>query len=161
MNPLETTVGMLFAAVLVGIALFFARRQQLAWKSLHSGTSIGTEQRRYLLKQIGRRLLGSVLLVLLAGMLVGSLYLDWDPNTYSTRDRPPEEQEAAKQALRFITIYVMTMMLLVMAILALAVFDLWAVARFGVQQQKQLAQEHQDALEAELAQLRQKRAELN
>jgi hypothetical protein len=35
--------------------------------------------------------------------------------------------------------------------LAVAVFDFWDTARFGVQQQKLLFQQHQEMLEAELA----------
>jgi len=71
------------------------------------------------------------------------------------------EQEADKQATRFLIIYWMALLLLVMAVLALAVFDLWATVRHGVQQQKQLFQEHQEMLEAELEEHRHRQSEMN
>jgi hypothetical protein len=49
----------------------------------------------------------------------------------------------------------------VMATLALAVFDLWATARHGVQQQKRLLLEHQEMLAAELEELRHRQSEMN
>ena len=55
----------------------------------------------------------------------------------------------------------MTLLLLVMAVMALAIFDLWATARYSVRLQKQLVQEHQEALEAELAEHRHRQAEMN
>ena len=93
---------------------------------------------------------GSLVLVLLAVMLFGSLFLDYEPFRMPAEELPQAEQQADKQATRFLVIYWMALLLLVMAVLALAVFDLWATVRHGVQQQKQLFQDHQEMLEAEL-----------
>ena len=50
---------------------------------------------------------------------------------------------------------------LLLLILVLAVIDLWATARFSIQEQKSLAREHQQTLEAELTRLKERRSELN
>jgi hypothetical protein len=157
----ETTLACLFAALLVGLAGYFAWRQRLVLRTLRGDLRMPSDQRRYLLKQSGRRLFGSLLMLLLAGMLVGSLFLDYSATLSTGPDRPAEEIEAAKQAARFLGLYWMVLLLVLLVIMALAVIDLWATARFGVQQQKRLVQEHQLALEADLARLRQRRSELN
>ena len=94
-------------------------------------------------------------------MLVGSLFLDYDPLRLSPGDVAQADRETAKQETRFLIFYLMTMLMLGLVILALAVLDFWATARFGVQQQKQLVQQHKAELAAELASHRNRHADLN
>ena len=91
---------------------------------------------------------------LLAAMLIGSVFLDYDPLRMSPDDVPQVDRETAKQAVRFLSFYMMTMLLLLMVILTLAVFDFWATARNSIRLQKQLLHEHQEMLEAELEALK-------
>ena len=161
MDALEFTVGILIAIVLIATAAYFTHRQRVTLQLLRIDPSIPADQRRYLFKQCWRRLFGSLLLFLLAGMLLGSLFLDYDLVRKPFDELPLAEQEAAKLAFRLISIYWMTLLLLVLAVLALAVFDLWATARHSVQLQKQLLQEHQEMLAAELAEHRHRQAEMN
>ena len=95
-----------------------------------------------------------MLLLLLAAMMVGSLFLDLTPGAHA------DEQEA-KQSVRFLSFYLMSMLLVLLVILVVAVVDFWATAKHGFQQQKQLLQEHREALEAELMEHRIRRSELN
>ncbi len=161
MNALESMLGLLFAAALFAVAVYFAWRQQLALRTCRGDQAVPREQRLYLLKQCQRRLFGCVLLVVLAGMLAGSVFLDFDPLRMSPDEVPQVDRETAKQAVQFLSFYVMVMLLVLMVMLSLAVFDFWATARFGVQQRKQLLQEHQQVLEAELAEHRHRQAEMN
>ncbi len=119
------------------------------------------EQRAYLWRQFRRRLVGSILLILLAGMLVGSLFLDYDPLRQPIEQLPLEQQEAAKQAFRVVSIYWMSFLMLLLVLLAIAVFDFWDTARFGVQQQKLLFQQHQELLAAELAEHKNRQSHSN
>jgi hypothetical protein len=48
-----------------------------------------------------------------------------------------------------------------MVMLALAVIDFWSTARYGMQQQKRLMQEHQEMLAAELEEHRHRQAGMN
>ena len=155
-GPLGMTVGVLIAVALIAVAAYFAWRQRVTLQILRFDLRLTRDHRNYLLHQVWRRLFGSLLLFLLAVMLVGSLFLDYEP-----QDVLQVEPEAAKQAVRFLSGYVMAMLLLLMVMLTVAVFDFWATARFGVQQRKQLVLEHQELLEAELTALRHRRSELN
>jgi hypothetical protein len=149
-DALGIALGIVIAAVMVAVAGYFAWMQQMTLNTLRFDLKISSEHRRYLLKQAWRRLFGSIVLVVLAGMLVGSVFLNYDP-TQLSRDE-----------VRFLVFYATTMLLLVLVILALAVFDFWATARHNVQQQRALFREHQEMLEAELEERRQRRqAELN
>jgi hypothetical protein len=160
-NALEITLGLLFAVALVAVAGYFAWRQMATLRTLQSDMTVPKDQRRYLLKQSQRRLFGSLLLFLLAGMLAGCLFLDYDPWRKSLDNVPQVDRETAGQSLQFLVFYFMSMLLLLLVMLALAVLDFWATARFGMQQQKQLLQEHQEMLEAELAEHRHRQAEMN
>jgi hypothetical protein len=150
-EPLEITVALLIAAILVAVAAYFIVRQQQTLRTIRTDATMSAEQRAYLIRQIQRRLVGSILLFLLAGMLVGSFFLDYEPLRKPIEQVPLEQQEIAKQAFRIISIYWMTFLMLLLVLLAIAVFDFWDTARFGVQQQKLLFQQHQEMLEAELA----------
>jgi uncharacterized membrane protein YedE/YeeE len=156
-DPLGTTLGILIAVVLVLVAGYFIHRQRLTLQSLRADTNMPTEQRRYLYKQSWRRMFGAVLLILLGAMMLGSVFLDYEP-------QPGEggvDKEAAKQAVRFLSFYLMTMLLVLMVILSLAVLDFWAIARFSVYQQKQLIQEHHAMLEADLLEYKHRQSESN
>jgi heme/copper-type cytochrome/quinol oxidase subunit 2 len=155
------TAAIVIAIIMIGTAAYFIWRQRLTLRTLRADAHVPLDQRRYLLKQCQRRLFGSVVLILLAFMMIGSLFLDYQLLGNPLENVPPAEQEAAKQSFRFISIYWMTFLLLLMAVLALAVFDLWATARHGVRQQKQLLQEHQEMLESELEEHRHRQAEMN
>jgi hypothetical protein len=161
LDALATTVGSVIAVVMIAAAAYFTWRQGLTLQILRLDSRISGAQRRYLFKQSWRRLLGSFVLAVLAFMLFGSLFLDYEPHRKGVDELPQAEQEAAKQAFRFIILYWMALLLLVMTLLALAVFDLWATARHGVQQQKQLFKEHQEMLEAELEEHRHRQSEMN
>jgi hypothetical protein len=150
-EPLEITVALLIAALLCAVAVFFIVRQSQTLRIVRADADMPAEQRAYLWRQFQRRLVGSILLILLAGLLVGSLFLDYEPLRKPIEQVPLEQQEAAKQAARIISIYWMTFLMVLLVLLAVAVFDFWDTARFGVQQHKLLFQQHQEMLEAELA----------
>ena len=154
-------MGILIVILMIAVAAYFTWRQGLTLQVLRLDSKLSRAHRRYLVKQYWRRLFGSLVLVVLAVMLFGSLFLDYEPLRKPVDELAQAEQEADKQATRFLIIYWMALLLLVMAVLALAVFDLWATVRHGVQQQKQLFQEHQELLEAELEEHRHRQSELN
>jgi H+/gluconate symporter-like permease len=143
-DPLATTIGALIAAVLIALAAYFGWRQCATWRTVRADAKLPADQRRFLLKQFQRRLFGSILLLLLAGMMIGALFLDFDPRG---------DDEAVKKMVRFLGAYVIAMLLVIMGMLVIAIVDFWATARFSFQQQKQLIQEHHEKLEADLWEL--------
>jgi anaerobic C4-dicarboxylate transporter len=161
LNALELTAGSLIAIITFVTAAYFIWRQGATLQVLRFSPHLPLDQRRYLAKQCWRRVFGSLVLALLAVLLFGSLFLDYEPLRKPIDQLPLVEQEAAKQAFRFISLYWIAVLMFVMAVVALAVFDLWATTRFGVQQQKRLFQEHQEILQAELEEHRHRQAEMN
>jgi hypothetical protein len=157
-DPLGITIGILISCILIAIALYFAWRQRTTLAILRYHVSMPSDQRRYLLKQCYRRLFNSVLLLVLAGMMFGSLFLDFEP---MRAEAPIDRDAASKHSLRILSAYFITMLLLLMVILTLAILDFWATARFSLQQQKQLLAEHQAMLQADLWDYQRRRAEMN
>ncbi len=156
MEPLGATIGILIATVLIVVAAHFAWRQRQTLRLIHSNPAMSADQRRFLLRQCARRAVGSLLSFLLAGLLIGALFLDFDPWQMSPENEPQVDRETARQAARFLGVYVMSMLLVLFAIVVLAMLDFWATARYSLQQQKRLIQEHREQLEADLLQYRQR-----
>jgi flagellar biosynthesis protein FlhB len=155
------SAGIAIAIIMIVAAAYFTWQQITTLQMVGSSPKIPIDQRRYLYKQCWRRMFGSLVLALLAVMIIGSLFLNYEPLQKPIDELPQAEQEAAKQAFRFISMYWIALLMFVMAALALAVFDLWATARHGMQQQKQLFLEHQEILAAELEELRHRQSEMN
>ena len=154
MSPIGIVVGIALAGVLFALAAYFAWRQHLVWRAVRFETNSDPEQRRYLIRQCQRRYVGSFLLMVLAGMLVGSLFLDFNPE-------PGADRDLARRSLGYLSLYVIAMMLPLLGILVIAILDFWATARFSFHQQRQLLQEHQRELAADMMAQRRRSAELN
>lgn len=146
MEPSGTIIGLGIAIVLVAIALFFGRRQFQLLNTLRSPELLSPERVAHLRSQAHRRLFSSALLMVLAGLMVGSLFLEYDPE----RLKAENADAGGKQAMQFLSYYLITMLLVLMVLLVLAVLDFWATARFGLLQQRRLAQQHIQGLQADL-----------
>ena len=157
---MQLGIGMSLAAILVFVAVFFGWRQRHTLAQLRLDHQLSADDRLYFIKQIRRRLICSVLLIVLAGLLVGWFCLDRDMTTL----RPVADQpltEEAKDTLRFLTWYWITALGVLLAILFLAAFDFMATARFGLRRMRQLEHDRRTILEMEAAKLRRRRQELN
>ena len=83
-------------------------------------------------------------------MLIGLLFFEYDPDRLKA-DNPNAD---GKQAMRFLSYYLITMLMVLMVLLVQAVLDFWATTRFGLIQQKQLAKQHLQGLKADLLEQR-------
>ncbi len=150
MDPFATTIGFCIAGLLVAIASYFGWRQIHLLRTLPSPELLTPQRMSYLRSQAHRRLFGSALLLILAGLMIGLMFLEFDPEKLKA-----EHGDAnGKQAMQFLSYYLITMLLVLMVLLALAVLDFWATARFSLVQQKQLARQHLAGLEADLLERR-------
>lgn len=163
MTP-EFILGCLLAAVLVGLAVFFARAQFKTFANLREPSALAVDDRLYLRKQALRRLLCCFLMVVFAGMLVGWFFLE------ESLSRPPDQEELERRALarpqelvkhkgkeqtlRIITVYWAAALIVLFAMLFLAAIDLMATARFGLRHHRQLESEKKAILEDEVARWR-------
>jgi uncharacterized BrkB/YihY/UPF0761 family membrane protein len=158
-NPLELAVGIGLIALVVAVAGFFLWRQFALLRTLRHEEGLAGAERHYLRQQARRRLLNSILMLLFAGLLVGGFFLF--PPEPTALEAPAEPDEIAKESIRLFTAYWILALLVLLAILALAVVDLWATARFGFQHQKQLEQDRRAMLVEEARRLRRRRQEMN
>jgi hypothetical protein len=160
-NPSELAFGAVVVLVLLFLAGFFAWRQIRALRSLRTQPELSREDRRYVRSQAWRRLLCSALMLILAGLLVGSFFLE-DPLQRVSAQRaaqtaqggPAEVQPAHKVFLQQFTTYWIVVLLVLLLMLLLVAVDVWAIARFGARHHRQLRADLQATLASEVARLR-------
>ncbi|MCI0680738.1 MAG: hypothetical protein L0Y71_01425 [Gemmataceae bacterium] len=157
---MEFGIGITLATILVVVAVYFGWRQRSTLAQLRHDVHIAPEDRLYYVRQIRRRLICSVLLVLLAGMVVGWFLLNRDVAALRPAAGEPLTEEA-KASIRFIATYWIVALGLVLVILVLACFDFMATARFGMRRMRQLENDRRTILEMEAAKLRRRRQEMN
>ncbi len=157
MDPVEITLGIGLAVLLVVVAVYFAFRQRQTFRQLRSDTTLSLDDRRYLYKQAVRRTASSALLFLLAGFIVGWFFLE--PALEELRPAGPvaELPESSKESLRLLTYYWIVALLVFLAVVLLAVYDLFATARFGARHHRQLEDARRAALQAEVERIRRER----
>lgn len=159
---MEMPIGVGLAALLVAVAVYYGLRQVQSLRAMAHDVTIQFDERMYLIRQATRRICISLLLLVIAGFLVVWFFIDHSalpPDLAAQADRPMTDEE--KDAVRFVGMYWISALLVLFVVVVLAVFDLWATARFGYERRKRLEQAKQAALAAELAQIRQRRTELN
>jgi hypothetical protein len=157
---MELSIGITLAVILAFVAAFFGWRQRATLANLRHDVHIAPDDRQYYVKQVRRRLICSVLLLALAGMIAGWFFLDHDVAALRPAEGQPLSDEA-KASIRFIATYWIAALGLVLVILCLASFDFMATARFGMRRMPQLENDRRTILEMEAAKLRRRRQEMN
>jgi hypothetical protein len=117
-------------------------------------TDLPRDERRHHVRQAGRRLVCAVLMAVFASMIIGWFFVE------RLIPRPdPAEIEAGRHppVIEFVAYYWIAALLVLFALLTIAVVDFVATARYGLQQHRTLAKEHQAILEKEAARLREER----
>jgi hypothetical protein len=162
MDLVELTFVIALAGLLVGIAVYFALRQTQTLRQLRHDPELSIEDRRYLYRQVVRRLVGSALLLVLAAFLIGCVFL-LEPGLESLRPANPDAEvpQSAKDSLRPWALYVIGGLLVLLMLMILAVYDLFATARFGARHHRQLEDDRRAVLQAEVERFRRDRHGLN
>jgi hypothetical protein len=156
-NSSELAFGVILVLVLLGMAGYYVWRQRNTLRLLRNET-LSPEDRSYLHGQVRRRMLTSILMVVLAGMLIAWYFVEG-----SFRDmEPPAVQDAKmnpeqKESLQLMVLYWVAALLVLLGILILAAVDLVATARFGFRHQRQLEADRRAMLEKQAALYRQER----
>ncbi|MGF1578219.1 MAG: hypothetical protein ACFCD0_02525 [Gemmataceae bacterium] len=160
MNPFELAFGIVVVVVILVIASFFVFRQLQTFQRVAEEPMSEIEQ-NYLRARARRRLLGSGLMVVLAGLLVGSYFLEGSYQeliaNVQARKQPNEKPKMAeyeKQVVRRFTMYWIVALLVLLAFAILAALDGWATIRYWHRHQRQLRQQHHAELEEQLQRLR-------
>jgi hypothetical protein len=162
-NPSELGWVLVLSGVLVALAGYFGWRQWQALRELPR-RNLPPDERAFYRRQAYRRTFCSALMVVLAGLLVGTVFMEseYQDVTRQVSERnergggAPAEQEE-KQFVRFFAGYWIGLLLVLFVLLALAAVDFWALTRFGLRQHRRLEADHRALLEKQLQELRHNR----
>jgi hypothetical protein len=163
MDTSEWLFGGVFV-VLLAVAGYYAWRQVRTLRGLRAPDARSEDERRFLRSQAWRRIVGSGLMVIFAGLLVGSLAFNPALRKFSDRRdqaRQNDEErvldpEERDFAFAFGVYWIVTLLVL-LAILGTALLDLLAIRRFGRRQILQIQSDRRAMIEREVARLRKDR----
>jgi hypothetical protein len=163
MDRLGIIAGFVVALGLACIAACLAVRQLQLLKNINiPSLQAQFDDPGFLSRQAKCRLLGCLLLGLIAVMLAVGLFMQFDFSTgVEGRGIDGPMPEETRQHVLFLAGYWGTVLLLLFALLVVAVIDMMATARFGLRQVRRLEETRREALEADLTELRRRRAEMN
>jgi hypothetical protein len=158
-NPAELAFGAVVVPVLLGLAAYFGWRQRRTLLSLRANPDLPPEERGYLRVQAWRRLACCALMVVLAGLLVGSYFFEAPLQEVgeAIRERSAQGQDPEpehKTFARAFAGYLIAILLVLLTMLILVVMDVFAIARFGARQHRKLREDYRAALQSEITRLR-------
>ena len=161
MNPAELIFSLVLIVVLLLLAGYFGWRQFQTLRSLRQAPGPSPEDRSYLRRQAVRRLVCCTLMVVLAGLLSGSLAIEPGYQKLRRELEPPRDAAVVPQEhkdfARFYAAYWIATLLVVFALIGLAGVDFWAIARYGARHRRQLKADHRAELHEEVARIRRQR----
>jgi hypothetical protein len=125
-------------------------------RGLRRAAELPDDEARYRRRRAWRRLAGSGLMLLLAGLLTGALVYLEPP----AQDKVVRDVAATPGELEFWGLYArywIVILLVLMAVIFLAAFDLWATRRWGLRQHRQIQADRRAMIERQVSRLRQER----
>jgi hypothetical protein len=168
-SSIEMTLAAGIVLMLVSLAIYFARHQWQTLRSLRDRDNVdqSPEDRAYYLAQAWRRLIGCAFMLAFAGMLAGWYVFGLNQQAETLRqqghqaalqDEPTGEfNDDQRQVFRLVTGYWIVAILLLMAMIALACTDLWAIRRYGMRHLRRIQSDRKAAIDKEIAAYRSRR----
>jgi flagellar biosynthesis/type III secretory pathway M-ring protein FliF/YscJ len=163
-NRSEVIVGLLLAAGLLALALYFGWRQIVSLRRLRTADALPDEERHFERRKARLRLVSCALLLLMAGLLVGLQFYDAGrvQDLADKRERLGQEEPLplTDQQKFFIKAYFGTwvaLLIVLMIVLILAAMDLWATRRFGLRQYRKLSEDRRAMIQRQANRMRQER----
>jgi hypothetical protein len=163
MDPNHFGFTIILVCLLLGLAAFFGRQQLRTLRGLKS-LELPADDRRYLRSQAYRRLVCSVLMLVIAGLLIGWVFLEADHRRLEKEQIAAEAADPAaaptqehKDFGRLFVVYVSMALMALLALLVLGTMDFWATARYGLSQHRKLIADRRAMLEEQMARRRQER----
>jgi hypothetical protein len=158
--------GAVLVAVLLFVAIFYTVRQVIALRRLRAAEEMPLEEHAYLHSRARRRLVTSLLMFLLGGMLViDLLFLEVPAQQLADHQReriqqvgdvPPLNEEQLSFARVYGWFFVLFLLLL-MIVVFMAALDYWATRRYGLRQHRKIIDDRRAMIEREISRLRQQR----
>ena len=158
MTPTQIVFGSSLVAILLGLAVYYARKQLQVLKQTAGSAEAHSSEGVYLRRQAWRRLVCSALMVLLAVLLAGALlFLEEPAQRLAELGAEAAEAPEHRAFVNFLTYYWIVFLLLLLALVVLAGIDFWAVRRFGLRELKRIQDDRRAMIARQSALLRQKR----
>jgi hypothetical protein len=164
-SPYEFAFFAVLVVALLALAGLVGAQQRKLLRRLREPGGVPAEDREHLHRQARRRLVSAVLMVVLAGFLIGHFFLH--PTYKEVAERlegraqqadPDPVADEDKRFARLFAAYWAAAMFVLLGILFLAVIDFWATARHGLRSHRRLQADHRAQLQAEVERYRQRRA---
>jgi hypothetical protein len=155
----EIVLGALLVAILVGMAAFFTWRQWRTLRGTPSADTLSAEDRRYTRSQARRRLACSLLMLVLAGLLAMWLFSYGEPVSNlmarggADNELAPGQRQLLGQSLTLVTL----MLIVLLAIIVLAGWDLLAIRQYGRRHMRQIQADRRAMIENQIARVRSQR----
>jgi hypothetical protein len=155
----------LLVALLLGVAGYYFWRQVQALRVLRQSPNLPAEERTYRRNQIGRRLAGCVLMILLAGLLGGvMIYLEGPAQRLADErgaahaaGQDPELTPEQKNFVRLWGGLWIAILLVLLAVVVLAGFEFWAIRSYGLREHRKIQADRRAMIARQAARLRQER----
>src|SRR5438046_3652972 len=156
--------GIVIVLVLLGLAGYYAWRQVQTLRRLRATTEMSVDDRRYTTRLAWRRLFCCALMVLLAGLMFGSLFLNERASQLAREVDLAEERgedanlnDEQKEFARYYSYYWIFSLLVLLVIVTLAAIDMLATRRFGLRQYRQIQADRRAMIEEQVARRRHQR----
>jgi hypothetical protein len=158
-TPFELVGGSTLILLLLSLVGYFSWQEIGNLRRLRSGTALGTDEYRRVRNRVIRRLFSCVLLLVLAGGLIGAGFLEGplQQNLERSNDRDRNLDAEAIAFFNFYRYYWIVFMLILMALLAIVGYDLWIVRRWSIQEQRRILEDRREMIKQEVSIYRQQR----
>lgn len=164
MGTTQTVFGVSIVLVLVGLAFYYGWRQRQVLRGLRDAAEMPHDEYSYLRNQAWRRLVGSFLMLILAGLFVGLLFLEGPASELQklgeelkARDQTREFNPDERSFVRLYGGYTVVLLLVLLVVIGLAGYEFFAIRRFSVQQLRRIQAERREMIARETARLRSER----
>jgi hypothetical protein len=152
----ELTCGALLVVVLLGLAGYFAWQEVQELKRLRLPGGPPPDEARHLYRRAWRRLFCSTLLVIFAGLLIGTYFLEM-PLQQLIAQRQAGDREFSSEQQEFVTlyrIYWIVALLVLLGIIVTAGIDLIVLRRFSLREHRKIQADRRAMIEEEVAIIR-------
>jgi hypothetical protein len=162
----EIVYVIFIVGALLGLAGYFGWRQWRTLRNLRYQSDLSLRERSYMRSQAWLRLVSSLLMATLAGLLIASYWLGQEQHarelTEQSRSAGPDGKPTPldDDAKRFLTQYWtfwIIFALILFSLVSLAFIDIWTIRRFARQHLRQIQADRRAMIEHEVAQLRRQR----
>jgi flagellar biosynthesis/type III secretory pathway M-ring protein FliF/YscJ len=158
--------GAVLVLVLLFVAILYIVRQIIALRRLRAAEEMPLEEHAYLYSRARRRLITSLLMFLLGGMLVVDLlFLEVPAQQLADHqhermqregDVPPLDEEQRSFA-RVYGWFFIFFLIVLMVVVFMAALDYWATRRYGLRQHRKIMDDRRAMIEREISRLRRER----